>query len=328
MELRHLRYFVTVARLGSMSRAAQKLFIAQPPLSAQIRQLEEEVGATLFVRLPRGVRLTPAGQSFLEDATAILARAEQAAVRARECQAGQRATLRLGLVPSATHTLLPGLLQSLGAQQGAAVTVEAREMISARQIRALRNDELDLCFARPGGEGAPWPELLCGIDDPYCLALPAGHALADGSAPLPLAAAARESFVGFSRYQEADFFDLTAALCAQAGFAPRIRNEAGQFVNVLEMVACGLGLAIVPWTIAAQPLAEGLARRLRFRALQAVRQHSRLVILRGERLRGEPWFDAACALAQAQLEALGRRIRPFHAAATPAGKRKAARSAP
>lgn len=309
MELRHLRYFVTVARLGSMSRAAQKLFIAQPPLSAQIRQLEEQVGATLFVRLPRGVRLTPAGQSFLEDATAILARAELAAERARERQAGQRATLRLALVPSATHTLLPALLARLRAHDPA-VLVEAREMISARQIRALRNDEVDLCCARPA-EGAELPELLCGIDDPYCLALPADHHLAADAQPLSLAQAAQQNFVGFSRYQEADFFDLTTALCTQAGFAPRIRSEAGQFVNVLQLVACGLGLAIVPWSIAALPLPVTLAGRLRFRALQDVQQHSRLVLLRGERLRGEPWFDTACALARAELEQLALRIQPL-----------------
>ena len=98
MELRHLKYFVTAAELGSITRAAEKLFIAQPPLSAQLKQLEEEVGVPLLVRLPRGVRLTEAGASFLEDARAILARTQQAAVRARERQAGRRATLRLGLV--------------------------------------------------------------------------------------------------------------------------------------------------------------------------------------------------------------------------------------
>ncbi|MDQ3271651.1 MAG: LysR family transcriptional regulator, partial [Pseudomonadota bacterium] len=75
MELRHLRYFVGVAEQGSVSRAAEKLFIAQPALSAQIRQLEEELGVSLFVRLPRGVRLTQAGESFLADAKAILSRA-------------------------------------------------------------------------------------------------------------------------------------------------------------------------------------------------------------------------------------------------------------
>src|SRR5256885_17138604 len=99
MELRHLRYFVAVAEQGNVSRAARKLFIAQPPLSAQLKQLEEEVGAALFTRLPRGVRLTPAGESLLEDARAILARAQQAPLRARERQQSRQGVVRLGLVP-------------------------------------------------------------------------------------------------------------------------------------------------------------------------------------------------------------------------------------
>lgn len=313
MELRHLRSFVTVARLGSISRAAEKLFIAQPPLSAQIRQLEEELGVPLLVRLPRGVRLTPAGASFLEDATAILARAEQAAGRAREAQSGTHATLRLGLVPSSTHTVLPGLLARLKALQPG-LRVQAREMISSRQVHALRNDEIDLCVARPGDESALQPERVHAIDDPYCLALPRGHALAAGSTALDLASAADADFVGFSRYQEADFFDLTTALCTAAGFAPRIRHEAGQFVNVLEMVACGLGAAIVPWTIATLPHSRRVARGVAFRALRPVGQPSRLVLLQGQRLRDVAWFRQAGTLAAAELTRLQAHIAPFIAA--------------
>lgn len=154
MELRHLRYFVSVAELGGISRAAKKLFIAQPALSAQIRQLEEELGVTLCVRLPRGVRLAPAGESFLEDARAILARAQQATQRARERQSGQRATLRLRLVPSTTHLVLPGLLERLR-NSSLTATIEAREMITSQQLQPLRNDEIDLDFARPGEGTTP-----------------------------------------------------------------------------------------------------------------------------------------------------------------------------
>lgn len=229
MELRHLRYFVTVAELGSVSRAAQKLFIAQPPLSAQIRQLEEELGVSLFTRQPRGVRLTQAGTSFLEDARAILARAQQAAVRARERQAGQRATLRLGLVPSTIHSVLPGLLQRLVGEK-LAVNVEVREMITTQQLQALHNREIDLGLARPG-EGSQPAEMVACIDDPYCLAMPLGNPLARSRKPLALREAARERFVSFSRYQDADYYDRTAALCIEAGFTPDIRHEAGQFVN-------------------------------------------------------------------------------------------------
>lgn len=239
MELRHLRYFVAVAEQGNVSRAARKLFIAQPPLSAQLRQLEEEVGAALFTRLPRGVRLTPAGESFLEDARAILARAQQAPLRARERQHSRQSVVRLALVPSAMHSVLPGLLRRI-ADAGWLLRVEAREMITSQQLRALRAGELDLGLGRPGREET-LPEEVAGMDDPYCLAVAPANPLAAGEGPLPLQAAAHEAFVGFSRYEDADYFDRTVALCLDAGFTPSIRHEAGQFVNVLALVACGLG---------------------------------------------------------------------------------------
>ena len=301
MELRHLRYFVSVAELGSVSRAAEKLFIAQPALSAQIRQLEEEVGAALFVRLPRGVRLTPAGESFLVDARAILARAQQAAVRAREKQSGQRTTLRLGLVPTATHSVLPGLLRRVR-EAGLAVQIEAREMITSRQLQALRNDEIDLGLARPDGDSAP-AEAVAAIDDPYCLAVPLGHPLASGNAPLALKRAAHEHFVGFSRYREVDYFDRTAALCQESGFAPDIRHEAGQFVNVLALVACGLGVAIVPASAATLPFGA-----VAFLQLQASRIKSQLVILRAQRLAQDDWSAQMTALAVAELDSLALRL--------------------
>lgn len=301
MELRHLRYFVGVAELGSISRAAEKLFIAQPALSAQIRQLEEEIGASLFVRLPRGVRLTDAGETFLIDAKAILARTQQATVRARERQSGRRSTLRLGLVPTTTHSVLPGLLARVR-ESGLAASIEAREMITSRQLQALRNDELDLGLARPV-DGLPPVEMVVAIDDPYCLVLPVDNPLAAQRGPIALKRAAREHFVGFSRYRESDYFDRTAALCLEAGFAPDIRHEAGQFVNVLAMVACGLGAAIVPASAATLPYGPVV-----FRRLEASRIKSELVLFRSQQLMQDDWAQQVTALAVAELQALSARL--------------------
>lgn len=307
MELRHLRYFVTVAELGSVSRAAIKLFMAQPPLSAQIRQLEEEVGASLLIRLPRGVRLTPAGESFLEDARAILARAQQASARARERQSGQRSTLRLGLMPSATQSILPGLLVrllELGRTSDLAVSVEAREMIpSARQLQALRNAEIDLGFIRPGGNQSP-PEMVAAIDDPYCLALPVDNLQAKALTPISLKTVAHEVFVSFARYTESDYFDQTAALCEEAGFTPDIRHTAGQFVSVLAMVGCGLGVAIVPASCATMS-----PRNVVFRRLLGTRQQSRLVMVRGLHQMQDEWGLQMVNAATEELKALGNRIK-------------------
>ncbi len=301
MELRHLRYFVSVAEGGSISRAAEKLFVAQPALSAQIRQLEDEMGVTLFVRLPRGVRLTPAGESFLEDARAILGRVRQATLRASEKQSGQRRTLRLGLVPSTTHSVLPGLLKRLR-DSPLTADVEAREMITSQQLQALRNGEIDLGFARPS-EGITPVETVAAIDDPYCLALSVDHPLAASSAPMRLREAAHAHFVSFSRYQQADYFDRTVALCMEAGFTPDIRHEAGQFVNVLALVACGLGVAIVPASFVTLPLS-----RVVFRRLARSRYKSQLVILRSGQPTQDDWAAQVAAMAVDELRSLAERM--------------------
>ena len=274
MELRHLRYFVAVAEQGNVSRAAQKLFIAQPALSTQIRQLEEEVGAPLLVRVPRGVQLTAAGTAFLEDARAILARVQQATVHAR-AHGVQERSVRIGLVPSATHSLLPGLLQRLQ-QAGSGTQLQVREMISSQQLKAMQNDEIDIGLARPAEplQDDAYVHMAAQITDPYCLALPAQHPLAAETGVVALKQVAHAEFVAFSRYQDPAYFDRTVALCMEAGFSPHMRHEAGQFISVLALVGSGLGVAIVPASLAvlAHP-------QVVFRQLAASSYTSRLAVV-------------------------------------------------
>ncbi len=303
MELRHLRYFVTTAELGSISRAANKLFIAQPPLSAQIRQLEEEVGATLLVRLPRGVRLTPAGESFLHDARAILARAEQAKTRARELRDGQRATVRVGLVPTVTQSLLPDLIQRFQDAK-LATCVEGQELVpSSRQLQAIRNAELDIGFIRPGSTNHR-DEEVCAIDDPYCVALPLDHGLAHSSGALEAGALEKEAFVAFSRYSESDYFDQTAAVCEASGFKADVRHTATQFMSVLTMVGHGLGVAIVPASCALMAGESVVLRRLK-----GVERKSELVLIAGTDFRADPWGEKVAELAGRSLMDFGTHLK-------------------
>jgi DNA-binding transcriptional LysR family regulator len=298
MELRHLRYFLAVAETGSISHAAQKLFIAQPPLSAQIRQLEEEIGAPLLVRLPRGVALTAAGQSFLIDARAILARSQDAGVRARQVHEQQAHVLRLGVMPSVTQSLLPGLLQALQAR-ALPIDVQVREISpSSVQLQALRNAEIDLGFIRLGVEDVP-PEAKASIDDPYCLAIPAGHTLARARGPLELGKAAHEHFVGFASHHQSDYSDQALALCVEAGFRPDIRHSAGQFAGVLAMVACGLGVAIVPASCFRTGHPGIVQRRL-----VGSRYRSQLLLIARED--GSPAVTQAVLIARKQLRTLSR----------------------
>lgn len=301
VETRLLRYFVAIAELGSVSRAAEKLFIAQPPLSAQLKQLEEQIGVMLFTRQARGVKLTLAGQSFLEDARAILSRLDQAVERARETQSGIHLKLRLGLVPSTTHSVLPALLERLRRAQ-LDVGILARNMITSQQLRALRNDEIDIGFARVNEHDLP-AETIAALDDPYCVAISSLCDLAREQGEIHLRDVAKQPFVAFSRHQEADYRDRSQALCLEAGFEPNISHEAGEWSSVLSLIECGLGVGIVPASFSTLPY-PGVA----FRRIGQSRYHGRLIVLGNPRLARDPWMQHVLELAKEALLALGNRL--------------------
>lgn len=243
MELRHLRYFVAVAELGSVSRAAEKLFIAQPPLSTQIKQLEDEVGVKLLVRYPRGVRLTDAGSAFLVEAKDLLARSERAKRLARHSNAPTGGVVRMGYVPSAGHAVLPRMLRRIREVRPDA-EIDVAELITPQQVHALSSGEIDLGLARaPITSGRV--VAVAELDDPFCLAVPVGHALA-GSGPIDLRAASNCTFISSARQRAPAYYDQALGLCSDAGFSPHMRYEAGTIYGVLNLVGAGLGVAIVP----------------------------------------------------------------------------------
>lgn len=243
MELRHLRYFVAVAESGSVSRAAAEIFIAQPPLSVQIKQLEEEIGTKLLIRYPRGVRLTAAGEQFLVAAKDLLARAEQAKRLARQMSDSDGGQLRIGFVPSANQMVLQRLLRDLRKVRPRC-DIDAVEMISDQQLEALQRTEIDVGIVRnPFFSTSGFSRIE--LADPFCLAIPEGHLL-EGKAPVDLSAAAAHTFVNFTRHRGRAFFDQTISLCTEAGFSPHIRYEASTLFGVLDMVSAGLGIALVP----------------------------------------------------------------------------------
>jgi len=299
MELRQLRYFIAIAEAGSFSAAAARLFVAQPALSVQIRRLEEEVGRPLLLRHRRGVTLTAAGQGFLGDARQLLAQAQMAVGRARQDGTPDR-RLRLGLLPSATHGLLSGLVRALAPLQPS-WRIEALEMPTQAQIDGLREGRLDFSLGRPARSDGAVQALLV-HDDPYCLALPAGHRLA-GRQQLSLAAVATEDFVSFGRDRGANYFDRTIAMCVESGFSPAIRHEASTFSSALGMVAAGLGVSIVPASCALIGLPGVVVRRL-----PASRHRSRLALLAAAERR-HPLHGDIVAIARRELVHLRREVR-------------------
>ena len=243
MELRQLRYFVAVAGCGSISRAADELFIAQPPLSVQIRQLEEELGTRLLIRYARGVRLTTAGERFLQEARELLARADRAKRTACDVDNATGGLLRIGFVPSAGHIVLPRLLRELKRLRPQC-DLDVIEMITDQQLQALKRMEIDAGILRnPFASNSGFSAIE--LADPFCLAIPEGHMLS-GTTPIELQKAATQDFVSFKRYRGHTFFDQTISLCTDAGFSPHIRCEASTLFGVLDMVSAGLGIALVP----------------------------------------------------------------------------------
>jgi DNA-binding transcriptional LysR family regulator len=241
VELRHLRYFVAVAETGSLSRAAEKLFIAQPPLSVQIRQLEEEIGGELFIRHPKGVKLTPAGLALLPEARHLLERAARLPALVRDT--GPVGSLTLGIIPSAASTVLPPLVRHLR-QHHPNLELDVRELITSEQVEALVAGQIDAGLARTPARH-PGVVVACALPDPFCMALPEE----DPSARSPvvdLRDFAQHAFVAFTRHRGPAYFDQSIRLCSLAGFSPRIRCEASTVHGVLERVAAGLGVALVP----------------------------------------------------------------------------------
>lgn len=243
MELRHLRYFTVLAEELHFGRAARRLSISQPPLSVAIRQLEESVGAQLFDRNSKAVRLTAAGGTLQASASALLRDADEALLEARHVAQGSAGRLRIGFVGA---MLYRGLPQALTRFQTAhpAVRVTLAELNSGEQMAELLHDRLDVGFVHTRRVPA---ELECRllISEPFVACLPAGHALAK-KRKIPLASLRGESFVLFSRSASPDYHERILSICADAGFLPEVRQEVRHWLAVVSLVSQGMGVALVP----------------------------------------------------------------------------------
>lgn len=259
MEFRHLRYFLVLADELHFGRAARRLAISQPPLSLNIQQLEASVGARLFERDSKGVRLTAAGRAFREAATALLAQAEQARLQAREIAAGAVGRLHVGFVGSMLYRGLPQQLQRFETDQPG-IHVALTELNSQEQIDALLHGQLDVGFIHTGRV----PDELVARRvhrEPFVCCMPQGHPLAEQPA-LALAALRDEPFVLFSRQASPDYYARIFDMCAAEGFYPRIRHEVRHWLSVVSLVSQGMGVAVVPAALQRSALAGAVFRPL------------------------------------------------------------------
>jgi DNA-binding transcriptional LysR family regulator len=261
LELRHFRYFVALAEELHFTRAARRLGISQPPLSQQIRWMEETLETPLLER-GRRLALTEAGRALLAEARATLAQAARAETVARRAGRGEIGELRLGLFASAP--LLPGFAAAVLAfrQRLPGVSLDLREGATAWQIEALQRGELDAGFLRhPGAEGLPASlEVMEVAREPLVVAMRRDHRLARATAPIPPAALAEEPMVAFSASVRTTLHAQVAALCARAGFAPRVVAAARENSTLMGLVAAGIGVAVVPLSLL-RIRPEGVTRR-------------------------------------------------------------------
>ena len=242
VELRHLRYFVAVAEVLHFGRAAQRLGLAQPPLSQQIGRLERLVGQRLFERKPH-VRLTSAGEALLPAARAVLADVDAGIDAARQAGRGLTGRLTIGFASSVLPGRFPAAIHAYR-ERFPAIELRLRELASAAQIDALRRGLIDVGVMREAFEA---DDLACEtlFDESFVVALPDDHPLT-GERSITLASLASLPFVHFPRDVAPALYDRVLAMCAEAGFAPRIIQEAREWLTIVGLVDAGLGVAIVP----------------------------------------------------------------------------------
>lgn len=243
MELRHIRYFVAVAEELHFRRAAERLNVSQPPLSQQIRGLEEELGVALFHRNRRAVSLTPAGRRFLPRARRILSEIDAAILLTRH---GSAQAFAIGFVSSATSLMAPVLRRLRAAHPG--IELHLVEGSTSQQADMLRTGEIDVGFLRPPVPGRDInTEIL--MREPLALILANDHPLA-GRPALKLADMARERFVLFPRALGPGLFDSIIVACRKAGFSPEIDQMGESMLTILGLVAAGQGVSLVPASLA------------------------------------------------------------------------------
>jgi DNA-binding transcriptional LysR family regulator len=272
LDLQQLRYFIAVAETENVGQAAALLHISQSPLSRQVQQLESRLGLTLFAREKKRLRLTPAGREFLAEARGLLAHAARVRQRAADAAGGHAGTLVVGYVAGAVHAGVLG--RALRAFQRAVpgARLQLRSLRSAEQFEALRTGDLDLAYAYsvpPAEYGLPSQQVA---EEPFVLALPAGHALA-ARATLDLRELSGEPFIAPLSLQARE--EMLGA-CAGLGCTLDIRCEAADPAAAMGLVEAGVGMAFVqaslartaPAGVACLPLPEAFALRVRVYRVQ------------------------------------------------------------
>jgi DNA-binding transcriptional LysR family regulator len=244
MDPRKLRYFLAVAEELHFGRAARRLNISQPPLSMQIRALEDELGALLFTRDRRNVALTEAGRVLLVEARNVLLQIDRARNAVQRAARGEVGSLAIGFITPVEYNVLPALLEEFR-RSYPGILLTLREVMTDQQLAELESGMLDVgLLTAPVDRPALWCHPVW--RERMIVAIPAVHKLARSTAPISVRRLASEQFVMFPRSIAPALFDDVIQFCRRAGFSPTITQEVAQSQTIISLVSAGLGLAIVP----------------------------------------------------------------------------------
>jgi DNA-binding transcriptional LysR family regulator len=246
MELRHLRYFKTVATELHFGKAAEKLHISQPPLTKQIQDLETELDFKLFDRTKRSVALTPAGQAFLVEVNQIFQQLDRAIDIGSKTSRGELGQISIGFVGSATYNILPVMLQQFR-DRYPDVRLELHELTTDRQLIWLREGSIDIGLIRPPIIGPDFDSQIV-FQESLVIALPTNHHLAIAES-IDLATLAADAFILFPRELAPGLYDPIIAICQAAGFSPHVVQECIQMQTIVSLVSANMGVSILPASI-------------------------------------------------------------------------------
>ena len=248
MELRHLRYFTAVAEEQNVTRAAARLHVSQPPLSRQIRDLEDELGVKLFRRTPKSIELTEAGKVFLNEARAVLLKADEAVQAVRAVAGASRGQVRVGYAPSLTVEILPRALK-LFEQEHPGARVALHDCSTEESGRMLLERKLDIALGvKPVGR--MWPGVVFEklMAYPICCAVTSAHPLAGKRAIRP-SQINGERLIGYSREEYPEYHAWLRDLFRPFGFEPVVAEEHDSVTSLIAAVEAGRGVALVPWSL-------------------------------------------------------------------------------
>ena len=265
MELRHLRYFIAVAEEGHITRAAERLDMQQPPLSAQIAALERELDVKLFHRKARGVELTDAGRAFLEGARATLAHLDRACEKTRRIARGDEGRISVGVTPTCMyHPFVPQVVRAFR-EAHPNVVLRLQESRSVDLYQQLADQRIDAAFVRIPPNDPTGVALDALLEEPMVVALPNGHPLAQRKedATITLQELANETFIIYGSQHDPGIHAIAFRAFQAAGFNPVVGQQAPHLASTLNLVAVGLGISFVPASLQRMHMDGVTYRRLK-----------------------------------------------------------------